>query len=383
MSQAEDTHTAIRCIYEAALEPDKWLDAIGAIVNVTGASKGMLHAESDHAPTLALPFGFEAQQANRLRREFEQRMPAWIDAIPLGTAMRQSSGISDADFRRSDIYIHAIRPIDGFYGMVAPLIRRPDQQVVFSVGRDLGVVDFGDDDHRALNYIVPHLMTALRVRNRLAAADLKARGACEVAMQLDFGVVLLDAFKRPIFANGRAEAIARGRDGLLLSSQRVSATSSTDSRRLDAAISTAITFNDKRRDDMDVAFRPRATMRCSVSRTPPRPALILQLVPVSSTSFLDGGDAAGTRAVVLVIEPDRLANVQQSLLEDTFGLTHREASLASLLARGADLSQAAAEAGITNGTARGYLKQILAKTDTHRQAELVALMLRSGLQFVR
>ncbi|MFP4896536.1 helix-turn-helix transcriptional regulator [Paraburkholderia sp. EG304] len=51
-----------------------------------------------------------------------------------------------------------------------------------------------------------------------------------------------------------------------------------------------------------------------------------------------------------------------------------------LLANGYCVEEAATKLAIALGTARGYLKQILGKTCTHRQAELVALILRSSLQ---
>ncbi|SAK43635.1 LuxR family transcriptional regulator [Caballeronia hypogeia] len=80
------------------------------------------------------------------------------------------------------------------------------------------------------------------------------------------------------------------------------------------------------------------------------------------------------------MEADRPPAIDTSFLCAAFGLTRREAALAALLARGDDLRLAARQLNIEIGTARGYLKQVLAKTDTHRQAELVAFLLRGGLQ---
>jgi DNA-binding CsgD family transcriptional regulator len=132
----------------------------------------------------------------------------------------------------------------------------------------------------------------------------------------------------------------------------------------------------------DAAIRPRVSMRCYLSRRPPRPPLIARIVPVSPSTALDGVGSS-PRAAFFVIEPDRRVSVDGTLLAETFRLTRREAVLASLLASGMDLQQAAARSGISAGTARGYLKQILGKTGTHRQAERVSLMLRGGLQFAR
>jgi DNA-binding CsgD family transcriptional regulator len=47
------------------------------------------------------------------------------------------------------------------------------------------------------------------------------------------------------------------------------------------------------------------------------------------------------------------------------------------MCRGIALTDYAGDAGIATGTARKLLKQLFAKTDTHRQGELVSLLLRT------
>lgn len=65
-----------------------------------------------------------------------------------------------------------------------------------------------------------------------------------------------------------------------------------------------------------------------------------------------------------------------AILAKTFGLTPSEAKLACIIARGAPPHIAARELNISRETARNQLKSIFAKTDTHRQSELVALLLQ-------
>ena len=65
-----------------------------------------------------------------------------------------------------------------------------------------------------------------------------------------------------------------------------------------------------------------------------------------------------------------------ALLAKTFRLTPAEAKLAGVIARGASPEIAAAELKISRETARNHLKSVFAKTDTHRQSELVALLLQ-------
>ena len=67
-----------------------------------------------------------------------------------------------------------------------------------------------------------------------------------------------------------------------------------------------------------------------------------------------------------------------SIIAKTFRLTPSEAKLACILARGASPDIAARELKISRETARNQLKSVFAKTDTHRQSELVALLIQVG-----
>ena len=65
-----------------------------------------------------------------------------------------------------------------------------------------------------------------------------------------------------------------------------------------------------------------------------------------------------------------------AILAKTFRLTPSEAKLACIIARGAPPDIAARELKISRETARNQLKSVFAKTNTHRQSELVALLLQ-------
>jgi DNA-binding CsgD family transcriptional regulator len=65
-----------------------------------------------------------------------------------------------------------------------------------------------------------------------------------------------------------------------------------------------------------------------------------------------------------------------AMLARAFGLTPAEARLCMELAEGLTVAQAADRLGLARETVRHRLKTVFYKTDTHRQAELVALLLR-------
>jgi DNA-binding CsgD family transcriptional regulator len=61
-------------------------------------------------------------------------------------------------------------------------------------------------------------------------------------------------------------------------------------------------------------------------------------------------------------------------LRERFQLTRAEAALALRLAEGESLADAAAALDIAYNTARSHLRAIFAKSGTHRQVQLVALL---------
>jgi DNA-binding CsgD family transcriptional regulator len=100
--------------------------------------------------------------------------------------------------------------------------------------------------------------------------------------------------------------------------------------------------------------------------------VIAKVLPVPETarnSFL------GARALLIFAHVGPKPRPNTSLLSQAFGLTSAEAKLAATLADGTSLKEAAQELTISRETARSQLKTVFMKTDTHRQSQLVALLL--------
>jgi DNA-binding CsgD family transcriptional regulator len=83
----------------------------------------------------------------------------------------------------------------------------------------------------------------------------------------------------------------------------------------------------------------------------------------------------GGAAVLFACDPELCRAPSAAALGARYGLTPTESAVAHRVAAGARLEQIAGEFGIALETVRGHLKQIFAKTRTHRQAELVARLL--------
>ena len=85
-------------------------------------------------------------------------------------------------------------------------------------------------------------------------------------------------------------------------------------------------------------------------------------------------DGGHHRPVLALADLNEIPIPSQHVLERVFHLTHAEVRLAQGIARGDSLAEIAARLGIKISTARTQLASIFAKTQTRRQARLVALL---------
>jgi DNA-binding CsgD family transcriptional regulator len=109
-----------------------------------------------------------------------------------------------------------------------------------------------------------------------------------------------------------------------------------------------------------------------IRRTAKRP-VVIRVLPVDGTArspFL------GARVLLVFSDLDRETGPRREELARVFGLSPAESRLATLLVAGMSLDRAAEQLRLSRETVRNQLKAIFAKTATHRQSELVALLAR-------
>ncbi len=118
----------------------------------------------------------------------------------------------------------------------------------------------------------------------------------------------------------------------------------------------------------EIGFVPTNPILVRRRAKPPVLMRVLPIEPAARSPFL------GARALLLLTDLRKMRFIGPELLVQTFGLTRAEANLAVLIGAGQPLEHAAGKLSIARLTARTQLKAVFAKTDTHRQGELVALL---------
>lgn len=243
---------------------------------------------------------------------------------------------------------------------IMPLAPAGTSGVFLSVERRKEQGMFSQREIAALWEILPHLQRAGQLASHLAEA--RATGMLEAFDRMGAGGILIDAQGRALRLNSSVRPhIGRG---LTIERGQVCASYGGADPALQALIGSAVQADPAHEaPPRDAVVLPR----------PGQGPLIVHAAPIVG-SAQDVFQRA--RAILVLVDPDRRREPGECTLHRAFGLSPAEARIALGLAHGQDLAEIATAQGITTATARKQLQSVLAKTGTHRQAELVALVMR-------
>lgn len=179
------------------------------------------------------------------------------------------------------------------------------------------------------------------------------------------GMVLLDSQARLTFANQRAWQLAEQSDALQLSDTLT--TRGTMGRRLRDAIASA-TRASRRGEEPVLSLR-----------LPHRPGDHGLLVLICALGQpCDAGEEEAS-VVVLLSAPDQRPTLPPGVLASLFGLTPTESRIALALLEGRRTEEIAEQMNVSPTTVAFHLRNLFQKTDTHRQADLIALLLAGSM----
>lgn len=177
--------------------------------------------------------------------------------------------------------------------------------------------------------------------------------------RLAIGIFLLEETGEVSMANEAGQHLIGKADGLSLTSAGLLTRGAKSSRSLKASLAAVM---------RDVG----SSQTLAVDREEGHP-LILQLSSIS----LPGSNTR--HAIALVVDPDRQADISAEVLASLFGCTSAEARLAAALVAGKRLDEIGEEFGVKQTTITFHLQNLFQKTHTHRQADLVALLIRATI----
>ena len=348
-------------IYEAAVIPELWRETCMALaeeIDAYSASIFSLTPDSTYRwiSTPNVQELIEVFSASDLR--FLNVRPARALALVPGIFTRDTDIMTAEELETDPVYRAFIYP-NGLRWTAGCAIQEPSgHSIIFDLMRKDTANPFSDHDMARLNDLKPDLARAAFMTSRLAFRE--AQSVTAALSMVGLPAVVLGDGGMAIAMNAEMEAL-------------------TPLITTGAGNSLHIHRPAARQMFEDALARLRAGAVPQVQSIPVAaaegiPAVILHVLPVRRMAR----DVFGRSMALMIATPvGEVGPPDMRVLCGLFDLTPAEAKLAREVAVGASMETAAATLGLSIETVRTYLKRVMAKTGTRRQAELAVLL--SGL----
>jgi DNA-binding CsgD family transcriptional regulator len=377
-SQGNGLEHHVDRIYRAALAPEQWpefLEGLRCHLRLASVSLVFRHPGEDDRGIIT-SVGADEHYGDTYRSHYYKLNPwlPWGQVAQEGRAVLADSVLPQSELRRTEFYNDWLRP-QGLAHLFTTFLCHPGQrEPVAELGglRAEGAGPLQDEDLVPVRMLVPHLQRALAIHSRVQGAEMRAGAAEEALDRIAGGVILLDERGAAIATNLTADRILVMEDGLVMDRDGPSASTSKQTGELRRAVAGAAKTGASQGEDVGAVMR--------LERPSGRQALEVVVTPIrcESSPLFDRRAAAA----IFVAEPDSQLDRPPERLCQLYGFTPLEAEVASRMVKGMDVADISGDLGITIHTVRGHLKRLFAKTGTHRQPDLIRVLL-TGLAGLR
>jgi DNA-binding CsgD family transcriptional regulator len=372
-SVAEQVLGLIDLLYRAATTGSSWNSFLERLGSITG---------SEVVPFLVWDYGRRDGQCLRvfpldavLIAEYQSWAPknAYVRPEPrLESGQVRVIPATAAFVRDSEFLNEWLRPRVGVGHNLASCVASTDSYSIhLSPLRDSRRAEYGSDEVQLMRALVPHVMRAVTIEQRLGGVTLGHAGASEALDRIPTAVLLLDERGRVTVLNRAADDLLRRGDGLTLQRDRqLRATLSADAVALRRAIVGACATGAARADDGGAPWHAGSALL--IARPLKRP-LQITVSPVRLAMPILAG--APPRAMVLIADPDERPAGSADTWRRLFGFTAAETRVAALLATGLRVQDCADALSVGAATIRTHLKRLLHKTGSRTQSDLMRALL--------
>lgn len=358
----------IEAIYSTVADATRWPEVLRCIGEAVTGTQTLLFATEPDGAGLALRCGDTPDDV--LYPFLEHYASVNILSAPCdrmfgdGAARFSHVAVPDAIFEHSEFYQDFFRTNDLYYSMGVKCAASGGASTYLSIQRPWDLAPFSGSEGTVAALLMPHIRQALALQQRVQAQAAGSQTA-ERALEA-FGTTVLGIDRQGYirYANPAAERLLAKGTLLLQVNGRLCAKHTATNQALQRKLRSVL--------DLDAAFvggRHEALVLAD-----PNGHQDLRLVILPQRAHLPGFDPA-VHAVVSITRVGDRALPRGSLLASLYELSPTECRIADLLLAGEDTQGIGDALRLTRETVRFYVKRILAKTGTHRQAELLALML--------
>jgi DNA-binding CsgD family transcriptional regulator len=353
--------------YDSAFDPQPFASLLPELVATVGADVAHINLwVPELGGELAVSDGMP-DHLIRVYREHHWRHDLWRHAlerqnIPVGRAFAGHRIVPYRDLIKSEMYNGALRAYGLFDICGGRFFAHGARGAAISLMRARGRPFYSRREVARLGAVLPHMARAFRMRLQFGELARQRDAFAALADAFADGALLVGTSGLIVHASAKARAVLDAADGpLRLERGRLRARDPAADRRLQALFECR---------DGTAWLREAAVVPLGGSS----PAMRLRVLPAAHAGGLLALMGSGYVAVIERPEPARDALEHAAVRH---ALTCAEHELLRELASGHSLVEAGRRLDRSRNTVRNQLQSIFAKTGTHRQAALIAKVLRS------
>jgi DNA-binding CsgD family transcriptional regulator len=362
MVAVDEFSQLVSSIYHAALHPEDWPAAMTQTAAAFGADgAGLIIADgvSRRRQCASIP-----EDAVRDYDQYYRHIDYVLEAVESGPVGLVCGGQPLAALQPGgEFHIDWMRHHHLDDGLFVRLTEGPEPASFLIAARQRSE-PFDDAEHVQLaNALVPHFQRALRIDQDMHDVTRQLRDISNVMDDVTrVGMAVVDASHTMRYLNTAAERIIGCQDGLCLREGTFTVAHPAANASLHRSIDTAL--------GQDHSGIPSGgSVLC------PRPSglrpYVIHVAPFRQATV----EYAESRALLLLIDPEKRPEPSSDLLRRLYGMTNAEAAVAIRLLQGDGIKPIAESMCLSIGTVKTHLQHIFDKTSTHRQAELVRMLL--------
>lgn len=357
----------IHRIYEAALRPDLWPQALDGIASLSHSAGAIIYAKtSDGWKIISASESLVKVAAAYVEEAWHKQNP-WLQGrvefgFHAGDVYTDRDVVSPEEMNQLPFYVDFLARFQLHWQMAAIIHSELGQPTSVVVQRGRAGGAFTEAEVEGLLMVSRHLEQSLRISASYLQEHKARRTAALAFHEMSLPAFILDERQKLLQVNKAAEPLF-GRYFVRVNDEARPAVHQ-DEKAFSSVVGQALLAPAE-----DGALPEPVT----VSGPQDEDRLVVWAVPLVEELAGQLGLQQGLRNVLVLAKPLHHNHaVDPTIIRSIYGLTTSEARLASVLVAGKTVKEAAGELGITEGTARVVLKRIFPKIGVNRQSELVA-----------
>jgi len=351
----------IQEVYDAALEPSRWNDAVVGINDfVGGQACGIFSKDSISKSGVTHYYCGADPDYIRLYSETYAKFDPLVDLPRFGRVVSIPDLVEFDEYKRGRFYQEWLRPQGCIDAANVVLEKsRSNRPVLLTVLMGKRMVD--ERTRRKLELIVPHAHRALMINRAMDHKQSDAAAFSETLDGLSAGIFLVDAGCRVVHSNTAGRDMLGEDDFLRLVSGRLVARDPQANRALRGVFAVA----------GELAIDAREMSLSLTAHDGGR--YVAHVLPLASLARNQDGLTSKAVAALFVRKVELDGDSYGASIARAFGLTPTEQRVLLAVVEIGGVPEIAEALGIAETTVKTHLYRVFAKTGASRQADLVKL----------